>query len=70
MAPEFAELFAGQRFVAGGDLNSGMLFDKNYGYDNNARLWANLTEDGFHDLRPRFQELDLELTDVVDGLGS
>jgi endonuclease/exonuclease/phosphatase family metal-dependent hydrolase len=58
LAAELAELFVGHRFVAGGDLNSALLFDKNNRYDNNARLWANLAADGFHDLRQRFQPLE------------
>lgn len=56
IAHELADLFQGQRFVAGGDLNSGMLFDANEGTDYNARLWANLKAVGFHDLRVGYHE--------------
>lgn len=56
IAHELAELFGIDPFVAGGDLNSGMLFDTKDGHDYNARLWSNLAELGFYDLRPRFYE--------------
>lgn len=56
IAHELAELFGPDHFVAGGDLNSGQLFDTNNGYDYNARLWSNLAELGFHDLRAGFHE--------------
>lgn len=35
----------------GGDLNSGLLFDATYNYDHNARLFRNLAQGGFVDLR-------------------
>ncbi|MFN8151448.1 MAG: hypothetical protein U0R24_10045 [Solirubrobacterales bacterium] len=55
---DLERLFAGSRFIAGGDLNSSLAFDTNYHPRNpsNARLFANLAEAGFVDLRPRFFE--------------
>ena len=55
---DLERLFAGSRFIAGGDLNSSLAFDANYhpGNPSNARLFANLAEAGFVDLRPRFFE--------------
>lgn len=44
--------------MVGGDLNSALLFDTNYGYDNNGRLWANLDADGLCDVRTRFQDAE------------
>lgn len=51
IAPEIETLFAGDAFVVGGDLNSGLLFDTKKNYDYNARLFRNLAEGGFVDLR-------------------
>lgn len=53
IAPELSRRFLGQRFVAGGDLNSSMHFDTTRHYDYNERLFANLAAMGFVDTRPR-----------------
>jgi hypothetical protein len=50
-AQDLEGLFHGRTFVAGGDLNSALLFDTNNGYDNNSQLFLNLAQGGFHDLR-------------------
>lgn len=47
-------MLAGRRFIAGGDLNSSLLFDSTYRRQTNARLFANIAGAGLHDLRPRF----------------
>ena len=44
---------AGRRFVLGGDLNAALLLDEARQYKNNSRLWANLENQGFYDLRIR-----------------
>jgi hypothetical protein len=54
IAHELPRIFAGERFVFGGDLNSGLLLDTNYRRQSNAKLFANLASAGFKDLRPRF----------------
>ena len=51
IARELVTLTRGEDLVAGGDLNSGLLFDKTYRYDNNERLFSNLAEQGLVDLR-------------------
>jgi hypothetical protein len=56
MAHELPRIFGTARFVAGGDLNSGLLFDTTYRRQSNARLFENLAELGFRDLRKRFHE--------------
>jgi hypothetical protein len=53
VAPELARLFGESAFVCGGDLNSGLLFDKNYRKTSNQVLFDNLAALGFVDLRPR-----------------
>src|SRR3954447_22413288 len=53
IAPELARLFGDSTFVCGGDLNSGLLFDKNYRKTSNRALFDNLAAFGFVDLRPR-----------------
>jgi endonuclease/exonuclease/phosphatase family metal-dependent hydrolase len=55
---DLERLFSGSRFIAGGDLNASLALDANYHPNNpsNARLFANLAEAGFVDLRPRFFE--------------
>ena len=54
IAHDLGRLFSGRGFVAGGDLNSALLFDEKQGYDHNARLFANLLSLGMKDARPRF----------------
>jgi endonuclease/exonuclease/phosphatase family metal-dependent hydrolase len=54
LAPELSRLFGGGPFVAGGDLNSSLLFDQRENKTSNAKLFANLAAAGFVDLRPRF----------------
>jgi hypothetical protein len=49
-------ILMGRRFVLGGDLNAALLLDEVRRHKNNARLWANLENQGFHDLRPRHHE--------------
>jgi hypothetical protein len=44
-------ILEGKRFVFGGDLNSGYLFDTVYRYDNNKILFENMRHQGFIDLR-------------------
>jgi hypothetical protein len=56
IAHELARVFGRGRFVAGGDLNSGLLFDTKYGRQSNARLFENLASQGFVDLRKAFHE--------------
>jgi hypothetical protein len=51
IAHELERLFSGDAFIAGGDLNSGLLFDTTYRYDHNARLFDNLAVYGLVDLR-------------------
>jgi exonuclease III len=53
IAPELARLFGDSAFVCGGDLNSALLFDKNYRKTSNRALFDNLAALGFVDLRPR-----------------
>ena len=53
IAPELARVFGESRFVCGGDLNSGLLFDSNYRKRSNRALFDNLAALGFVDLRPR-----------------
>ena len=43
VAPELARLFGDSAFVCGGDLNSGLLFDKNYRKTSNRVLFQNLS---------------------------
>jgi exonuclease III len=56
IAHELSGVFGSHRFIAGGDLNSGLLFDTRYGRQSNARLFANLASLGFVDLRKAFHE--------------
>jgi endonuclease/exonuclease/phosphatase (EEP) superfamily protein YafD len=49
---ELRHTLSGKRFLAGGDLNSALLFDTNYGGSSNRQLFANIAAAGFHDLRP------------------
>jgi endonuclease/exonuclease/phosphatase family metal-dependent hydrolase len=58
IAHELPRVFGSSRFVAGGDLNSGLLFDTKYGRQSNARLFENLASVGFNDLRKRFHETE------------
>jgi exonuclease III len=51
IAHELAQVLQGKTFLAGGDLNSSLLFDGKD--DSNARLFANLGQQGFTDLRAR-----------------
>jgi hypothetical protein len=51
IAHELEQTFRDRRFIAGGDLNSALLFDAVNRYDYNARLFDNLRQLGFHDLR-------------------
>lgn len=51
IARELAQLVGDDELVAGGDLNSGLLFDSTYRYDHNERLFRNLAEGGLIDLR-------------------
>jgi exonuclease III len=44
-------ILEGKRFIFGGDLNSGYLFDTVYRYDNNKILFENMRQQGFIDLR-------------------
>src|SRR4051794_9961829 len=53
IAPELARLFRDSAFVCGGDLNSGLLFDKNLKKTSNQALFDNLAALGFVDLRTR-----------------
>jgi endonuclease/exonuclease/phosphatase family metal-dependent hydrolase len=53
VAPELARLFGESAFICGGDLNSGLLFDKNYRKTTNQVLFENLAALGFVDLRTR-----------------
>lgn len=50
-APALERVLAGRRFVCGGDLNSGLLFDTVHKYDYNARLFDDLHRRGFLDTR-------------------
>jgi exonuclease III len=52
-AHELGPLLRGRRFLAGGDLNSALLFDDVYRNSWNSILFANLREAGFIDLRER-----------------
>jgi exonuclease III len=47
------ETLTTRRFVFGGDINSSLLFDEVNRYQNNERLWRNLEDQGYLDLRPR-----------------
>ena len=49
---ELGPMLHGQSFIAGGDLNSALLFDTTYGGNENERLFANIKSAGFYDLRP------------------
>ena len=53
IAPELFRLFQDSTFVCGGDLNAGLLFDKNYNKPSNQALFDNLAALGFVDLRSR-----------------
>jgi hypothetical protein len=58
IAHELGEVLRGRRFVLGGDLNSALAFDQNYGGCENERLFSNLAELGYADLRPRHRPLE------------
>jgi len=58
IAHELPRVFGTSRFVVGGDLNSGLLFDSTYGRQSNARLFQNLASAGLIDLRKRFHEAE------------
>jgi endonuclease/exonuclease/phosphatase family metal-dependent hydrolase len=60
IAHELRDVLHGQPFVLGGDLNSALAFDKNYGGRENERLFANLAEAGFVDVRPRHQPAEVQ----------
>ena len=49
---ELGPMLQGTTFIAGGDLNSALLFDTKYGGQENERLFANIKSAGFYDLRP------------------
>ena len=53
-AADLGPLLAGNRFVAGGDLNSSLRFDRVYRRDANRKLFANLDRAGLKDLRLPF----------------
>lgn len=53
---DLAPLLAGRPFIAGGDLNSSLLFDSIYRRRTNAKLFANIADAGLHDLRAPFHE--------------
>ena len=53
-AADLGPLLAGSRFVAGGDLNSSLRFDRVYRRDANRKLFANLDRAGLKDLRLPF----------------
>jgi hypothetical protein len=58
IAHELPRIFGGDHFVAGGDLNSGLLFATTYGRQSNARLFENLASLGFVDLRRAFHGVE------------
>lgn len=58
LAHQLRPVFAGRRFVLGGDLNAGLLLDEVYGYKNNVNLWNNMAIKGYIDLRPRYSETE------------
>ncbi len=58
IAHELPRVFGNDRFVAGGDLNSGLLFDTTYHRQSNARLFENLASLGFLDLRRIFHDAE------------
>lgn len=51
-------LFRGRKFVFGGDLNSGYLFDTVYRHDNNKIMFENMRQQGFIDLRLAHSDLE------------
>jgi endonuclease/exonuclease/phosphatase family metal-dependent hydrolase len=54
IAPELERLFAGERFLCGGDINAALLFDtRKKGKVANKLLFENLHKAGLIDLRPR-----------------
>lgn len=55
VAHELKHVVRNQQFVMGGDLNSALAFDRNYGGQENEVLFANLAEAGYVDVRPRHQ---------------
>lgn len=55
IAHELRDVLRDRPFVLGGDLNSALAFDRNYGGRENEILFANLARSGFVDLRPRHQ---------------
>lgn len=57
VAHELRDVLRDKPFIVGGDLNSSLTFDKNYGGRENEVLFANLAGSGYVDLRPR-HELD------------
>lgn len=54
---ELGRLFGDKSFIAGGDLNSSLLFDTNDGGTTNRRLFENLAAAGLHDLRREADEV-------------
>lgn len=54
-AADLESLLVGQQFIAGGDLNSSLGFDANYGRRTNVTQFANLRAAGFNDLRLPFE---------------
>jgi hypothetical protein len=59
IAHELAPVLATHRFVAGGDLNSSLLFDKKPG-GQEEQLFKNLASLGFVDTRPRHSETEVQ----------
>lgn len=65
-ASELARVFAHDRFLLGGDLNSSLLFDLNYNRQSNRKLFENLDAAGFKDLRRTVHEEE-QRTYFMDG---
>jgi endonuclease/exonuclease/phosphatase family metal-dependent hydrolase len=64
---ELGPLLAGRSFVAGGDLNSALLFDATQGGESNRKLFDNISAAGFHDLQPA--DMPEQQTFFRDGSG-
>lgn len=60
LAHELRDVLRDQAFILGGDLNSALAFDTNYGGRENELLFANLAESGFVDLRLRHQREEVQ----------
>lgn len=60
VAHELKHVVRNQPFVMGGDLNSALAFDRNYGGRENEVLFANLAEAGYVDVRPRHQRDEVQ----------